>query len=264
MPASETLPGRQDAGADGHLAVGGLHRPGPTTRALHQLLGLQTGSAICDVVCGTGRLALSFADEYPDRLVGVDEDPASLEAFRRRAARRSAAVRTVRAAAEELPFPDASFDLVVSGLAAHRFGDVPKAVREMTRLLRPGGRLAVIDLEGHADPAIDALGQELESLRDPGHRRSHLVESWVGFFRGAGLELVAARGGQVESPAGTPVRRWCETAAHSTGAAAIRHRLAGAPAAHREALGIRRCGEEFFVPVRTCLVIGVKPLGGVG
>jgi SAM-dependent methyltransferase len=254
MPASETVSSRRFDKIADNFATSEVHRSSPTMEALHETLGPQTGSAICDVPC---------AAESRAGLVGVDPAPSMLESFRKLAAERQVTVETAQAAAEELPFPDASFDLVVSRLAPHHFQDMPKAVGEMTRLLRPGGRLAVIDLEGHEDPVIDALNHELEILHDPTHQRSYTLDEWIGFLQDAGLNVPVARGRQAESRTGVPVKRWCEIASSGAEAeAAIRKRLADAPAEHREALGIRQDGEEFFIPVRTCMVIGVKPLGG--
>ncbi|MFI1564787.1 class I SAM-dependent methyltransferase [Streptomyces sp. NPDC020490] len=264
MPATETLSSRRFDKIAGNFATSEVHRSSPTMEALHETLGSQTGSAICDVACGAGHLALSFADEHPARLVGVDPAPSMLESFRALAAERSVTVETAQAAAEELPFPDASFDLVVSRLAPHHFLDIRKAVAEMTRLLRPGGRLAVIDLEGNEDPEIDTLNHELEVLHDPTHMRSYTLTEWIGFLQGAGLNVPVARGEQAESRTGVPVKRWCEIASSGAEAEhAIRRRLAAAPEAHRAALGIRQDGDEFLIPVRTCMLIGVKPLGGV-
>jgi ubiquinone/menaquinone biosynthesis C-methylase UbiE len=246
-----------------NFATSEVHRSSPTIDALHETLGPQTGRDICDVACGAGHLALSFAAQQPGRLVGVDPAPSMLEAFRLLACEHEVKVETVEAYAEELPFPDGSFDLVMSRLAPHHFRDLPTAVGEMARLLRPGGRLAVIDLEGHDDPEIDALNHELEMLHDPTHQRSYTLDEWVGCLMGAGLNVPVARGSQTESRTGVPVRRWCEIASSGAEAErAIRQRLAEAPPAHLAALGIRRDGEEFRIPVRTCMVIGVKPLAG--
>ncbi|WP_406175165.1 class I SAM-dependent methyltransferase [Streptomyces sp. NBC_00996] len=247
-----------------NFATSEVHRSSPTMEALHETLGPQTGREICDVACGAGHLALSFADELPARLVAVDPAPNMLASVHKLAAERGATVETAQAYAEELPFSDASFDLVVSRLAPHHFRDMPTAVGEMARLLRPGGRLAVIDLEGHEDPDIDALNHELEMLHDPTHQRSYTLTEWIGFLQGAGLNVPVARGSQSESRTGVPVKRWCEIASSGAEAErAIRARLAEAPAPYRDALGIRQDGGEFFIPVRTCMVIGVKPLGGV-
>jgi SAM-dependent methyltransferase len=263
MPGSETLSSRRFDKIATNFATSEVHRSSPTMEALHETLGPQTGAAICDVACGAGHLALSFAADGPARLVGVDPAPSMLDSFRALAAERGAEVEAVRATVDELPFPDASFDLVVSRLAPHHFPGLPLAVREMARLLRPGGRLAVIDLEGHEDPEVDAFNHELEVLHDPTHVRSHTLTEWVAALHGAGLNVPVARGGQAESRTGVPVARWCQIASSGEEAErAIRARLAAAPAAHRDALGIREDGGEFLIPVRTCMVIGVKPLNG--
>lgn len=246
-----------------NFATSEVHRSSPTIDALHEVLGPQTGRDLCDVACGAGHLALSFADQKPGRVVGVDPAPGMLEAFRALAAEHAAEVESVEAYAEELPFPDGSFDLVMSRLAPHHFRDIAGAVAEMARLLRPGGQLAVIDLEGHDDPEADALNHGIEILHDPTHQRSYTLNEWVGYLQGAGLNVPVARGSQSESRTGVPVKRWCEIASSGAEAEqAIRARLAAAPQAHLDALGIRRDGEEFRIPVRTCLVIGVKPLAG--
>lgn len=215
-----------------NFATSEVHRSSPTMEALHETLGPQTGSTICDVACGAGHLALSFAAELPARLVAVDPAPNMLASVRKLAAERGVSVETKEAYAEELPFADGSFDLVVSRLAPHHFRDMPAAVGEMARLLRPGGRLAVIDLEGHENPEIDALNHELEMLHDPTHQRSYTLDEWIGFLQGAGLNVPVARGSQSESRTGVPIKRWCEIASSGAEAErAIRRRLAEAPRA---------------------------------
>ncbi|MFD8882844.1 class I SAM-dependent methyltransferase [Streptomyces erythrochromogenes] len=244
-----------------NFATSEVHRSSPTIDALHETLGPQTGRALCDVACGAGHLALSFAAQGPARLVGVDPAPSMLEEFRALADDRGAKVEAVEAFAGELPFPDGSFDLVMSRLAPHHFPDLAAAVADMARLLRPGGQLAVIDLEGHEDQEIDALNHELEMLHDPTHQRSYTLDEWIQCLNDAGLNVPVARGSQAESPTGVPVKRWCEIASSGTEAEqAIRQRLTEAPPGHLDALGIRRTGREFLIPVRTCMVIGVKPL----
>jgi ubiquinone/menaquinone biosynthesis C-methylase UbiE len=65
-----------------NFATSEVHRSSPTMEALHETLGPQTGRAICDVACGAGHLALSFADEHPARLVAVDPAPNMLASVR--------------------------------------------------------------------------------------------------------------------------------------------------------------------------------------
>jgi SAM-dependent methyltransferase len=84
--------------------------------------------------------------------------------------------------AESLPFDDASFDVVVTRIAAHHFSDVAGAVAEMARVAR--GAVVVEDTlylsEDH---------EQAEALRDPTHVRSYSEDEWRSFLEGAGLEL---------------------------------------------------------------------------
>ncbi|WP_324788096.1 hypothetical protein [Streptomyces sp. H51] len=185
MPATETLSSRRFDKITGDFATGEVHWSSPTT----ETLGSQTGSVICDVAGGAGHLALSFADEHPARLVGLDPAPSMPQSFRAPAAERSVTVETAQ------------------------------AVAEMTRLLRSGGRLAVIGPEANEDPEIDTLNHELEVLHDPTRMRSCPLDEWIGFPQGAGLNVPVARGEQAESRTGVPVERCGEIASSWCGPA---------------------------------------------
>lgn len=70
--------------------------------------------------------------------------------------------------AEELPFLDNSFDIVFSRLAFHHFTEVEIVFSEMVRVLKPGGKLVMIDMEA-ADEPLREIEDEIETLRDPSH-----------------------------------------------------------------------------------------------
>ena len=74
----------------------------------------------------------------------------------------------VKGYAEELPFLDNSFDIVLSRLAFHHFTDTDGVFREMVRVLKPGGKLVLIDMEA-ADEPLRKTQDEIETLRDPSH-----------------------------------------------------------------------------------------------
>ena len=74
----------------------------------------------------------------------------------------------VKGYAEDLPFLDNSFDIVFSRLAFHHFTDVNAVFAEMVRILKPGGKLVMIDMEA-AEEALRASEDEIETLRDPSH-----------------------------------------------------------------------------------------------
>jgi ubiquinone/menaquinone biosynthesis C-methylase UbiE len=105
------------------------------------------GGAVLDVGTGPGVLLVELAGRRPDlRLTGVD-----LSADMITAATRNLSPFADRAAARvgsatDLPFPDRSFDLVVSSLSLHHWDDPEAAVPELARVLRPGGQLCIYDL----------------------------------------------------------------------------------------------------------------------
>ncbi|HJU18762.1 MAG TPA: class I SAM-dependent methyltransferase [Stellaceae bacterium] len=103
-----------------------------------------------DVGCGTGFLALELAARG-HRVTGIDFAPAMLAEARGKAAARGLAIRFEEGDAEALPFPARHFDLVVSRHLLWTLPHPEAAIDEWIRVLRPGGRLAVVD--GKADPA---------------------------------------------------------------------------------------------------------------
>jgi ubiquinone/menaquinone biosynthesis C-methylase UbiE len=107
------------------------------------------GERVLDVGCGTGTLAIAAARRVgaAGDVRGVDASPEMIARSRRKAAKAGAAVTFEVAAAERLPFADASFDVVMGTLMLHH---LPRAVRrecalEMRRVVRPGGRVLAVD-----------------------------------------------------------------------------------------------------------------------
>jgi SAM-dependent methyltransferase len=113
----------------------------PTAAALIKWAGIRPGDAVLDVACGTGVAAIT-AHRKGARVKGLDLSPALLGEAKKNAAVIDAAIEFVEGDAEALPYPDGEFDVVVSQFG-HMFAprhDV--VVREMLRVLKPGGRLA--------------------------------------------------------------------------------------------------------------------------
>ena len=116
-------------------------------------LALQGREALdaLDAGCGTGFLSFELAGRG-HRVTGVDFAPAMLAEARRKAADRTVSVRFEEGDAEHLPFPPASFDLAISRHVLWTLPHPEGAIDEWIRLLRPGGRLVVID--GQFDPGV--------------------------------------------------------------------------------------------------------------
>jgi ubiquinone/menaquinone biosynthesis C-methylase UbiE len=109
---------------------------------------LAPGDRVLDLGCGTGTLAIWAKLREPGaRVTGVDADPGMLERARSKAAAEGVEVRLDEGLADDLPYPDASFDKVLSTLLFHHLPrDVKEgAGREVARVLRPGGELHVAD-----------------------------------------------------------------------------------------------------------------------
>lgn len=114
---------------------------GQWARTVADAAQIQPGQRALDVACGTGVLAREIAARIgaDGRVVGVDPNPGMLAAANQLAP----AIEWREAGAESLPFADGSFDAVVSQFGLMFFTDRRQALREMLRVLTPGGRLAV-------------------------------------------------------------------------------------------------------------------------
>lgn len=104
--------------------------------------GLKAGMCVIDIGAGTGlvtREAVKLAGD-PGRVVGIDPSPGMM------ACARLPGVRLVEGRAEAIPFPDASFDFLSMGYALRHIGDLQAAFGEFHRVLKPGGRLCLLEI----------------------------------------------------------------------------------------------------------------------
>lgn len=123
---------------------------GTITEAIEQrvvldMMGELVGMRLLDVGCGDGSLICTAA-VCGAMVAGVDADPAMLTAARLRMAQAGLEATLREGRVEELPFPDGSFDVVASVTVLCFVDDAERAVREMARVLRPGGRLVIGEL----------------------------------------------------------------------------------------------------------------------
>ena len=135
-------------------ALGWLYR----RVASRVLASLPHGAHVLDVGTGPGRLLVELATRRPDiQLTGIDPsaDMVSHAGSRVQEAAVVGPIDIRLASAESLPFPDGTFDAVVSTLSSHHWADLTSAVAEQARVLRPGGTLWIFDLRAVAPAAMD-------------------------------------------------------------------------------------------------------------
>jgi len=116
----------------------------PTAELLCEAVDLRAGERVLDVACGNGNAALAAARRFC-QVIGVDYVPALLERARRRADAEGLEVSFQEADAEALPFPDDSFDAVLSTCGAMFAPDQQQTAAELLRVCRPGGRIGMVN-----------------------------------------------------------------------------------------------------------------------
>jgi ubiquinone/menaquinone biosynthesis C-methylase UbiE len=167
-----------------------LHAAGEDLDRLLAWGAARRADRVLDVATGGGHTALAFAG-IARRVVAYDLTEPMLAAARAHVRGRGAAiVEFVAGDAGDLPFRDESFDVVTCRTAAHHFADVAAAVRQIHRVLRPGGSLLLQDILGHDDAASAAFILEVEKRRDPSHVRSYRAAEWKAFLRAVGLTVM--------------------------------------------------------------------------
>ncbi len=125
---------------------------------------LQDGESLLDLACGTGTLAIAAAEQVPRAAIrGIDGDPAILERARSKRAVADAQIEFDEGLSTDLPYDDASFDVVVSTLFFHHIGTDAKGItaKEICRVLRPGGRFVLGDWGRPQDPLMRAAFQSV-------------------------------------------------------------------------------------------------------
>ena len=164
-----------------------VHATGDDLRLLGEAIAQTPNAAVLDLGCGAGHAAFAVAP-YAAEVVAYDLTAEMLDIVKRTAAERGLHnVATAQGFAETLPFPDGRFDWAISRTSAHHWHDVPAALREMRRVLKPGGSVLMIDTAGDELPLRDTYLQAVELLRDPSHVRNHSSREWLGMFAAAGF-----------------------------------------------------------------------------
>jgi ubiquinone/menaquinone biosynthesis C-methylase UbiE len=218
------------------------HARGPDLLALVEHARATGSEVALDVGTNVGHTLRAIA---PLVRYAVGADVAT-EALRlNRSVTKATNTALVVADAAELPFPDATFDLVTCRLAAHHFPRPGSSFAQIARVLRPGGRLLLVDNYAPADPALDRWINELEQLRDHTHVRARTLEEELALLRDAGLDPEPA--GRFATPLKT--EEWlARSQTPSDRAAKVRELLAHAGTRERETFRVAPDGSSFDLP----------------
>ncbi len=167
-----------------------VHGDQGTLEHIVYTLSPRTRENAVDIGCGGGHMSTALAPRVRE-LVAVDVTPQMLvqTGVLAREKGLSNVVGCV-ADARDLPFASEAFDIVACRIVLHHVPDVGKAIGEMERVLRAGGRLFIQDILGIDSPAARAYMDEIEVLRDPSHVKDYSSEEWASFLGKAGLRIV--------------------------------------------------------------------------
>ncbi len=128
-------------------------------KKLIRAAGLKDGDHVLDVATGTGDLALSVLKACDCRVTGMDVSEKMMEAGRKKMRKkgREGSVRFIAGRAEEIPFEDNTFDAVTVAFGVRNYTDLEQGLKEMLRVLRPGGITAILEFSKPARQPLKAL-----------------------------------------------------------------------------------------------------------
>ena len=164
-----------------------VHAQGTEFALLQAALRDQGSARVLDLGCGTGHVSFHVAPLVAE-VVAYDLSQQMLDVVAAAATERGLGnIVTERGVAERLPFADATFDFVFSRYSAHHWSDLGLALREVRRVLKPGGVVAFIDVMSPGSPLLDTYLQTVEVLRDTSHVRDYSAAEWLQQVSEAGL-----------------------------------------------------------------------------
>lgn len=167
-----------------------VHAAGPDLLRAREILSQTTSArngSVLDLGCGAGHLSFMLAP-VAGTVTAVDPSPGMLATVAKAAVERTLPnITTCQAGAEQLPFDDCTFDIVATRYSAHHWLDLPRALNEMHRVVKPGGHVLIIDLEGDENALVDTHLQAIELLRDLSHIRDRSPSEWGRLLSGAGF-----------------------------------------------------------------------------
>ena len=221
------------------------------------LANLESRSTVLDVATGTGFVAVEFAHKTKGLVVGSDITNEMLGWARKHADKESVDDHTAFVLAEgsKQPFPDRTFDNVVSRLALHHIPDPGPVVKEMARLVKPRGRVIIADQISPEDEEIAKFHDEFEKFRDPSHQRALKISELNNLFKEAGLTIK----GKKFSPVLLQLEDWAMRAGCDRERTdALRRMMLGAEPRFRRAFQIRESDGYTWFRLQRVILAGTR------
>lgn len=167
-----------------------VHAQGADLQDLAAYAGQFPQAVVLDVGCGGGHASFAMA-AHAGKVIAYDLAQEMLSVVAAAARERGLHnLEVQQGSADRLPFADASFDLVCTRFSAHHWKNLPQALAEMARVLKPGGKGVVIDTAAPDDVLADTYLQSIELLRDTSHVRNRSLPAWRELLTQAGFKVV--------------------------------------------------------------------------
>lgn len=230
-----------------------VHKDKAVLDRLVELARVKSTDCVLDVATGTGHTAFAFAPHVCE-VIATDVTPEMLAEGEKLKAERG--IRNVEfrlADAHDLPFEDQAFDGVTCRRAAHHFVEIDRALREMCRVLRPGGRLVIDDRSVPDDDFVDATLNRLDWLHDHSHVRQYRPGEWQSMMQDAGSKV------EVVKPYTKPRPLLAFTnGVEPESVAEIERIIAGLDDVQRATLNVAEKDGEIYLNHWYVMVVGVK------
>jgi len=248
-------------------ATSAVHAKGASLGRLVELVRPEKHWRALDIATGAGHTAAAFAPHIAHIIASDITEEMLAEARKLAASKGLANMETATADAQALPWPDAQFDLVTSRIAPHHFPDVPAFVREVHRVLRPGGTFALVDNiapDAESTPGFSAIELEraasaynaFEKRRDPSHGRCLGMSEWTEVISATGLEVTHKE----RLPKDMEFDPWAiRLGADAPTVEALRATLSGAEGAIAAFLKPRMDGSALWFTLDEAILIARKP-----
>ena len=164
-----------------------VHASGRDLQRLAERLSAFPQASVLDMGCGAGHASFAVAHQVK-QVVAYDLSAQMLDVVAQAAKEKGLDnIATRQGYAESLPFEDGFFDVVISRYSAHHWHDVGRALREVNRVLKPGGVVIVMDVMSPGHPVRDIWLQTVEALRDTSHVRNYSSGEWLSLMNDANL-----------------------------------------------------------------------------